>query len=77
MAHTTIRRIGLQLIADKKADILVTQQPSSEKTRAGSEHWTHSRDLLTLLIKANMEPDPASGDSVHQRMSDAEVLGRA
>lgn len=63
-----MERIGLQLIAEKKASI----------SGAGTRHNIHTkdvhgRDLLTLLIKANMAKDiPES-----QRLTDQEVLARA
>ena len=75
IGQATMRRIGLQLIAEKKADILAAQRLESGKQSTGSDRLGHSRDLLTLLIKANMELDTSSGE--HQRMSDEEVLGRA
>ena len=70
MGQATMRRIGLQMIAEKKASILATLEKST-----GSRPDGHSRDLLTLLIKANMELDTSTGE--HQRMTDAEVVGRA
>lgn len=62
-----MRRIGLQLIADRKAT-LRTETGNSEK-QANSDK---GRDLLTLLIKANMADDVLEP----QRMTDEEVLGR-
>ena len=66
-AQQTMRRIGLKLIAEKKASILAaTGQGSIEKKHV------IGRDLLTLLIKANMATDiPES-----QRLTDEEVLAR-
>ena len=61
-----MRRIGLKLIAEKKASILQTSGQTVEKKDV------HGRDLLTLLIKANMATDiPES-----QRLTDEEVLAR-
>lgn len=53
--------MGKQLIADAKSDVL-----SNEKTGSGLE----GRDLLTLLVKANM------GESPTRRLSDDDVLAR-
>ena len=64
-----MRRIGLQLIADKKAAILAA---SREKGRGVEKKDITERDLLTLLIKANMATDIPE----NQRLSDEEVLAR-
>ena len=67
-----MRKIGMQLIAEKKAAILAEQ--NAEKY-AGVERkdMSSARDLLTLLLKANMATDiPES-----QRLSDEDVLARA
>ncbi|KAK7678026.1 hypothetical protein QCA50_018966 [Cerrena zonata] len=68
-AQGVMRRIGLQLIADKKAAIL------SEKAQQGGgveKRDLEGRDLLTLLLKANMATDiPES-----QRLSDEDVLAQ-
>ena len=62
-----MRRIGLQLVEEKKAEILKAVS-AGEK----GDDTLHSRDLLTLLIKANMATDiPES-----QRLSDEDVLAR-
>lgn len=62
-----MNRIGMKLIADKKAEV-INAANAGEK-----DNKLHSRDLLTLLIKANMSADiPES-----QRMSDEDVLARA
>ena len=64
-----MRRIGLQLIAEKKAAILAE---SREKGKAVERKDLQERDLLTLLIRANMATDiPES-----QRLTDDEVLAR-
>lgn len=67
-AHKVTRRIGLQLIAEKKAALKQMAQ-SGEKT-AGTA--LKSRDLLTLLIKANTSPDIPED----QRLSDEDVLAQ-
>jgi len=65
-AQAVARRVGMQLIQDKKAEVM---QTSDEK---GAGDALGSRDLLTLLIKANMSTDiPAS-----QRLSDEDVLAQ-
>ncbi len=68
-----MRRIGLQLIAEKKAAILADSREKSSAAKDGVERKdVHGRDLLTLLIKANMASDiPES-----QRLTDDEVLAR-
>lgn len=58
----------MQLIAEKKA--AVRQAAQSGEKNAGTE--LRSRDLLTLLIKANMSPDIPED----QRLSDDDVLAR-
>ena len=63
-AQDVMRRIGMQLIAEKKADIMRAAAEGKEKPR--------SRDLLTLLLKANMATDIPE----NQRLSDEDVLGR-
>ncbi|PSS34177.1 hypothetical protein PHLCEN_2v1794 [Hermanssonia centrifuga] len=69
-----MRRIGLQLIAEKKAAILADSREKSSAAKDGVERKdVHGRDLLTLLIKANMASDiPES-----QRLTDDEVLALA
>ena len=67
-AQKAMRDIGLQLIAEKKASILA-DNGSIKPIGKGD---VFGRDLLTLLIKANMASDiPES-----QRMTDDEVLAR-
>ncbi|KAI0083795.1 cytochrome P450 [Irpex rosettiformis] len=66
-AQRVMRRIGMQLIAEKKASILGT----GEQKKIGRKDVV-GRDLLTLLIKANMATDiPES-----QRLTDEEVLAQ-
>lgn len=64
-----MRQVGMQLIAEKRAALLAE---SREKGRGVERKDLKERDLLTLLIKANMATDiPES-----QRMTDEEVLAR-
>ena len=66
-AHSVARRVGMQIIQEKKAEIM--KAATDEK---GAADALASRDLLTLLLKANMSTDiPES-----QRMSDEDVLAR-
>ena len=59
----------MKLIADKKASILSAR---GQEAKGVEKRDLHGRDLLTLLIKANMATDiPES-----QRLSDDEVLAR-
>lgn len=64
-----MNRIARKLIADKKQAILTD---SSEESGSVERKDVHGRDLLTLLIKANM----ASDIPEDQRLSDDEVLAR-
>ncbi|EKM59788.1 uncharacterized protein PHACADRAFT_250518 [Phanerochaete carnosa HHB-10118-sp] len=66
-----MRRIGLRLIAEKKAAI-VAETAATEKGRGVERKDITERDLLTLLIRANMATDiPES-----QRLTDDEVLAQ-
>lgn len=65
-----MRRIGLGLIAEKKAAI--TAETKSAGKKALERKDVQGRDLLTLLIKANMAEDIPE----HQRLTDDEVLAR-
>lgn len=68
-ALAVMHRIGKQLIAEKKAAIL---EAVVRKGRGIEKKDMAERDLLSLLIKANMATDiPES-----QRLSDAEILAR-
>ncbi|KAI0920485.1 hypothetical protein AcW1_002208 [Taiwanofungus camphoratus] len=68
VAQNVMNRIGMQLVAEKKAAIL--KAPEGKMT--GNEKDLHTRDLLTLLIKANMATDiPES-----QRLSDKDMLAQ-
>ena len=66
-AQKVMRRIGMQLIQQLKAAI------QSEKGRGVELKDITERDLLTLLIKANMATDIPDS----QRLSDEDVLARA
>ncbi|KAH9894821.1 cytochrome P450 [Cubamyces lactineus] len=69
-AAAVIKRVGMQLVAERKAAIL---REASEKHKDGVERKDlKSRDLLTLLIKANMAKDVPES----QRLSDEDVLGQ-
>ncbi|KAF8595823.1 cytochrome P450, partial [Ceratobasidium sp. AG-I] len=61
----TIRRVGTKIVQDKKQ---LLQQDSKDSTSSAG------RDLLTLLIKSNIDVETA-GDNKDQTMSDNEVLG--
>ncbi|KAF7792239.1 hypothetical protein EIP86_003275 [Pleurotus ostreatoroseus] len=68
-SQAVMRRIGLQLIAEKKAAIL--GEKTSEKQGVERKD-VQGRDLLSLLIKANMAVDIPE----NQRLSDEEVLAQ-
>ena len=67
-AQTVVQRIGMQLIAEKKAAINKEIDEHSKDTVAGFQ----GRDVLTLLIKANMSAEVPE----NQRLTDDEVLAR-
>ncbi|KAI0672471.1 cytochrome P450 [Trametes maxima] len=69
-AQQVMRRIGSQLIAEKKAAIL--RESSAKKTTDIGRRSVQGRDLLTLLIKANMATDIPDS----QRLSDEDVLAQ-
>lgn len=58
----------MQLIAEKKAAIMCESANAKEKYRRN----TGNRDLLTLLIKANMDTNLPH----NQRLSDEDILAR-
>ncbi|KAI0360870.1 cytochrome P450 [Trametes cingulata] len=65
-----IRRVGMKLVEEKKASIL---RAASEKHADGVERKdVQGRDLLSLLVKANMATDLPDS----QRLSDADVTGQ-
>ncbi|EPS98038.1 hypothetical protein FOMPIDRAFT_1051941 [Fomitopsis schrenkii] len=67
-AQAVARRVGLKLIQEKKAEVL-----KAASDGAGSGDALRSRDLLTLLIKANMSEDVPED----WRLSDEDVLVNA
>ncbi|KAI0677750.1 cytochrome P450 [Trametes maxima] len=68
-SRAVMRRIGMQLINDKKAEIT---RLTAENAGGVEKKNMGGRDLLTLLIKANMAVDIPDS----QRLSDEEVLSR-
>ncbi|KAH9946884.1 cytochrome P450 [Amylocystis lapponica] len=68
-AQRVMRRVGMQLIAEKKAAITKESRAQSKETAGPG---LHGRDLLTLLLKANIATDIP----VHQRLSDEDVLAQ-
>ncbi|KAI0827902.1 cytochrome P450 [Trametes gibbosa] len=69
-AQGVMRRIGQQFIAQKKEEIL---RLASEKNSSSAKgKGLQGRDLLTLLLKANMATDVPE----NQRLSDEEVLSQ-
>lgn len=69
VASRTMERIGSELLRDSKAAV---QKENLENGKAQSKDTWRRRDLLSLLLKANMATDlPPS-----QRMSDEDVLAR-
>ncbi|TFK89337.1 cytochrome P450 [Polyporus arcularius HHB13444] len=71
-AQATMRRIGLELVAEKKAAILRERYESKEKEGGVERKDIAGRDLLTLLLKANMATDIPD----NQRLSDEDVLAQ-
>ncbi|OCH84546.1 cytochrome P450 [Obba rivulosa] len=69
-AQGVMRRIGMQLIAEKKAAVL--RSLTSGGTDRVEKKDLHGRDLLTLLIKANMATDLPED----LRLSDDDVLSQ-
>ena len=63
-AQAVSRRVGMKLVREKRAEVLKTASDSTDALR--------SRDLLTLLIKANMSADVPES----RRLSDEDVLAR-
>ena len=63
-----MRQIGMELIVEKKAAIM--SEISGGKEKYGGRGG--ARDLLTLLLKANMATDIPD----NQRLSDEDVLAR-
>ena len=63
-----MRRIGTRLVVEKKAAI-----QAEKDGRPIDSKGANGRDLLSLLIKANMAVDVRTDG---QQMDDEEVLGR-
>lgn len=66
-SRAAVRRIGMQLITDKKAAVAAARASGEVKKKD-----VGGRDLLALLIRANMAIDIPDS----QRLSDEEVLSR-
>ncbi|KAM5542224.1 hypothetical protein V8D89_004097 [Ganoderma adspersum] len=66
-ARATMQRIGMQLLQEKKAEIM-----REKSTGAVEKKDVQGRDLLTLLIKANMATDIPDD----QRLTDEEVVAQ-
>ncbi|KAI0364506.1 cytochrome P450 [Pilatotrama ljubarskyi] len=69
-AKKVMQRIGAQLIAEKKAAIL--REASEKKSTGFGREKLQGRDLLTLLLKANMATDIPDS----QRLSDEDVIAQ-
>ncbi|KAH9885221.1 cytochrome P450 [Cubamyces lactineus] len=69
-AQEVMRRIGNQLIQEKKAEI--QREMSESKSGNVAQKDVRGRDLLTLLLKANMATDIPDS----QRLSDEDVLAQ-
>ena len=67
-SQTVMQRIGKQLIAEKKAAILAEMDASNDH----GKNSVRERDLLTLLLRANLADDIPE----NQRLTDEEVLAR-
>ncbi|KAI0717342.1 cytochrome P450 [Fomitopsis betulina] len=67
-AKKIMHRVGLELIREKRARIM----GMSHREKAEKQTDMQSRDLLTLLIKANMGLDIPE----HQRMSEEDILAQ-
>jgi hypothetical protein len=68
--HKCIRSIGQNVISQKKAEILSSSEIDS-KGRVEKKN-IQGRDLLSLLMKANMATDIPD----HARMTDEDILAR-
>ncbi len=65
-----MKQIGADLVEKKKAAILASHEKNFDLSK--DDHDTENRDLLTLLMRANMGTDiPES-----QRLSDEDVIAR-
>ncbi|KAI0329988.1 cytochrome P450 [Cubamyces sp. BRFM 1775] len=70
-ARAVMHDIGMELVAEKKAAIRRELEESKEKAELGRSDM-RNRDLLTLLLKANMASDIPDS----QRLSDDDVLAQ-
>jgi hypothetical protein len=68
--HKCIRSIGQNIISQKKSEILSSSEIDS-KGRVEKKN-IQGRDLLSLLMKANMAADVPD----HARMTDKDILAR-
>lgn len=68
-AHVVMRRIGTELVRDKKAAVM---RELNDQNGGVEKRDVLGRDLLSLLIKANM----ATNIPENQRLTDEEVLAR-
>lgn len=66
-ASVTMRKLGREILEERKAQILREKSGNLEKKDV------QGRDLLTLLVRANMATDIPD----NQRMTDEEVIARA
>lgn len=64
-SREVIKRVGTQLVQDKKAAILNENENLTSKNIAGN-------DLLTAVIRANMATDLRESE----RMTDEEMMGQ-
>ena len=71
-ARATMRRIGLQLIRDKREAILRARDGKDGTEDGIAKKDVQGRDLLSLLIKANLATDVPED----QRLSEEQVLSR-
>lgn len=74
-AQKTMRRIGKRLVREKKRALGFPVEEDMEDTSARVPNTVFARedtkrDLLSLMIRANMSPDVAP----EQRMTDVEVM---
>lgn len=65
-------QIGAEILAEKRAAILTTTENKEKGSISSNSIDGSERDLLTLLIKANIANDLPE----NQRLSDDEVIAR-
>ena len=68
-AHKTMNRIGSELLSARKEAALGLAPAEKADTE---EYDIHGRDLLTALVKSNMDTEVPES----QRMADVDVLAR-